>query len=102
MELVLTGRKLDAQEAVRVGIVNRAVPRAELPLATDELLDSVCGKSPAVLRLGRRAFYATDDLPFEQQVEALAAQLSVNAFAEDAMEGIAAFLEKRKPDWKGR
>ena len=102
MELVLTGRRIDAAEAVRLGLINRAVPRAELEKSTQELLDLVSGKSAAVLRLGRRAFYATEDLPFEQQLEALAAQLSLNAFAEDAMEGISAFLEKRKPEWKDR
>ncbi len=102
LELVLTGRKLDAAEAARIGLINRAVPRAQLDQAASEVLDSLCGKSPAVLRLGRRAFNMTEDLPFEAQLEALAAQLSLNALAEDALEGVSAFLEKRKPDWKGR
>jgi len=102
MELVLTGRRIDAAEAVRVGILNRAVPRAELNDRATELVESVASKSAAVLRLGRRAFYATEGLPFEAQLEALASQLTLNAFSEDAMEGISAFLEKRKPDWKGK
>lgn len=102
LELVLTGRRIDAAEAVRVGILNRAVPRAELDARATELVESVASKSAAVLRLGRRAFYATEDLPFEAQLEALASQLTLNSFSEDAMEGISAFLEKRKPDWKGK
>ena len=54
------------------------------------------------LRLGRRAFYATQDLPYEAQLEALCAQLGVNSLAEDAAEGVAAFLQKRKPEFTGR
>jgi enoyl-CoA hydratase/carnithine racemase len=102
LELVLTARKLDAAEALHVGLINRAVPRAELEGRTQELLETLAAKSPAALRLGRRAFYATQDLPYEQQLEALCAQLSLNALAEDALEGVSAFLDKRKPDWKGR
>jgi enoyl-CoA hydratase/carnithine racemase len=102
LELVLTGRKIDAAEARAIGLVNSAVPRAELAQRTSELLEVLCQKSPAALRLGRRAFYSTQDLPYEPQLEALCAQLSLNAQAEDAAEGVAAFLEKRKPEFKGR
>ena len=102
LELVLTARKLDAAEAKGIGLVNRTAPRAELVAQTQDLLETLAAKSPAALRLGRRAFYATQDLPYEQQLEALCAQLSLNALAEDALEGVSAFLDKRKPDWKGR
>jgi len=78
------------------------VPRAELTARADELLETLAAKSPTALRLGRRAFYATQDLPYEQQLEALCAQLSLNASSEDTAEGVAAFLEKRRPDFKGR
>ena len=102
LELMLTGRRIDAAEARAIGLVNSVVPRAELAAKTAELLETLCAKSPASLRLGRRAFYATQDLPYEQQLEALCAQLSLNALAEDAAEGVAAFLEKRKPKFNGR
>jgi enoyl-CoA hydratase len=102
LELVLTGRRIDAAEARAIGLINRAVPRAGLCAAVQELLDLLAQKSPSALRLGRRAFYATQDLPYEAQLEALCAQLSLNAQSEDTAEGVAAFLEKRKPDFKGR
>ena len=102
LELMLTGRKIDAAEARALSLVNFVVPRAQLEERAAELLETLCQKSPVALRLGRRAFYGTQDLPYEQQLEALCAQLSLNALAEDAAEGVAAFLEKRKPDFKGK
>jgi enoyl-CoA hydratase len=102
LDLAFTGRKLGAAEAKAIGLINDAVPRAGLDAAVDALLATLAAKSPAVLRLGRRAFNLTEGLPYEQQLEALCAQLSLNALAEDAMEGLSAFFEKRPPDWKGR
>ncbi|HZR09003.1 MAG TPA: enoyl-CoA hydratase-related protein [Myxococcales bacterium] len=102
LELMLTARRIDAAEARAIGLINRAVPRAELLARAQELLDLLAQKSPSALRLGRRAFYATQDLPYEAQLEALCAQLSINALSEDTAEGVAAFLEKRKPEFKGK
>jgi len=101
LELALTGRRIDAAEAQAIGLLNRVVPRAALQGSASELLEQLAQKSPTALRLGRRAFYATQDLPYEAQLEALCAQFSLNAVSADAAEGIAAFLEKRKPDFKG-
>jgi enoyl-CoA hydratase/carnithine racemase len=102
LDLVLRGRRIGAEEALRIGLVGSVVRRAELEQRTQALLDELCAKSPSAIRLGRRAFYATQDLPYEAQLEALAAMLGVNSATEDAAEGIAAFLEKRKPRWSGR
>lgn len=102
LDLVFTGRQLDAQEALSMGLVNRVVRREGLEAATDELVSGICKKSPAILRLGRRAFMMTEGLPLEQQLEALAAQLSLNALADDALEGLSAFFGKRPPEWKGQ
>jgi enoyl-CoA hydratase/carnithine racemase len=102
LEMVFTARKIDAAEARAIGLVNQVVPRAELEQRARELVETLAAKSPTALRLGRRAFYATQDLPYEQQLEALGAQFSLAMSSEDAAEGVAAFLESRKPDFKGR
>jgi enoyl-CoA hydratase len=102
LELVLTGERIPAARAVELGLVNRAVPRAELDAATSALAQKLCAKSQATLALGRKAFYTAEDLPLAQALEYLAAQLSLNVTLEDAAEGVGAFLEKRKPQWRDR
>jgi enoyl-CoA hydratase/carnithine racemase len=101
-ELVLTGQRISASEAAAWGLINRAVPRAELDAAVSQLAAELAGKSPAIIRLGKRALVQTRDLPLSPALELLASQLSINSLTEDAMEGISSFLEKRPPDWKGR
>jgi len=93
LEMMLTGRRLTAAEALAAGLVNRVVPAAELEAETAKLAADLADKSPAAIGLGLRAFYAAQDLAFE-----LGRVLAL----EDAREGIAAFLGKRKPVWKGK
>ena len=102
LELVLTGERIPAARGVELGLLNRAVPRAEVDAAVSALAQRLCGKSQATLALGRRAFYAAEDLPLEQALEYLASQLSLNVGLEDAAEGVTAFLEKRAPKWRDR
>lgn len=102
LELVLTGDRLTAQQAMEWGLVNRVVPAAELDAATKALADKLAGKSQAILGLGRRAFFTAEDLPLGQAVEFLASQLSLNVLTEDAAEGVTAFLEKRPAKWNDK
>jgi enoyl-CoA hydratase/carnithine racemase len=102
LELMMTGRRVDAEEAQRIGFVHRVVPVDELDEATDALAAVLAAKSPAIMKLGRDSFYAVWDQAAEDALRLLHPMLTVTANTEDAAEGIAAFAEKRAPVWKGR
>jgi enoyl-CoA hydratase len=102
IEMMLTGERLDAREAQQLGLVNHVVPREQLDAKVKEIIDKIVSKSPAILRLGRRAFYTMRDMEYEKALEYLSSVLAINTMAEDVAEGISAFLEKREPQWKGK
>jgi len=102
LEMMLGGERISAAQAVELGFINHAVARAELDNRVDQITAKLSKKSPAVLRLGRRAFYNARDMSYDQALEYLSGMLSLNMQAEDMMEGILAFMEKREPTWKGK
>jgi enoyl-CoA hydratase/carnithine racemase len=102
LEMMLTGRKLDAREALACGLVTRVVPAAELEVETARLAGEIAERSPAAIALGLRAFYRSQDMALEPQLRHLEGELGRVLALEDAAEGIAAFLGKRRPVWKGR
>lgn len=102
LEMMLTGGRIDAQEAMQLGLVNHVVPRDQLDAKVDEIAQKIAKKSPATLRLGRRAFYTMRDMEYEKALEYLSSMLAINTQAEDVAEGIASFMEKRDPVWKGK
>ena len=102
LELLLTGDKIRGKDVVDLGWANRVVTRDAFPAAVADLAKKLASKSPAILNLGRRAWYAMGDMSFEQAIEYLQAMLTVNTLTEDAAEGIGAFLQKRDPAWKGK
>src|SRR5256886_3109208 len=102
LELMLTGRRVKADEAERIGFVTKVVSVDELDAATDELASQLASKSPAIMKLGRDSFYAVWDSSAADALNYLHTMLTINTMTEDAAEGIAAFAEKREPNWKGR
>jgi len=102
LELMMTGRRVGAQEALKIGFVNRVVPVDELDDAVAEVTSVLAAKSPAVMKLGRDAFYAVLDQDAEHALRLLQAGLTLVTQTDDAAEGILAFQEKREPKWSGR
>jgi len=102
LELQMTGRRVDAAEAARIGFVNRVVPVAGLDAVVDELAATLAAKSPLVMRWGRDAFYRVLEMDADSALDLLQGMLTVHTLSGDAAEGVAAFAEKRDPVWKGR
>lgn len=102
MQLLLTGRLHDAETALRMGLVNEVVAPDRLAAATDELADEIATKSPYAIALGKRSFYRQLELDTAAAYDFAGEVAARNAGAADAQEGVAAFLEKRPPDWPGR
>src|SRR5215210_3595248 len=102
MEMLLTGDFISAEEALAEGLVNRVVPAEDLDAETLEPAEKIAEASPIVVGVGKQAFYRQVEMPVEQAYAYTKEIMAFNASFADAQEGMCAFLEKRKPEWKGR
>src|SRR5215207_6866462 len=102
MEMLLTGDFISAEDALAEGLVNRVVPAEELEAETRKLAEKIVDASPLVVGVGKQAFYRQIEMPVEQAYAYTKEIMSFNASFADAQEGMCAFLEKRKPEWKGK
>ena len=102
LEMLLSGEFIDAHTAAEWGLVNRVVPADELEEATRALADKIASASPYTVRIGKQAFYRQIDLLQHAAYEYTRDVMVENTRADDAQEGMSAFLQKRNPTWKGR
>jgi len=102
LEMLLTGRMISAREAEQYGLVNKVVPGNQLAAETKALAEKIAEASPLTLSIGKEAFYTQVNLADTEAYDHAKWVIVTNLFAEDAKEGLSAFLEKRKPTWKGK
>jgi enoyl-CoA hydratase/carnithine racemase len=101
MEMLLTGEAIDATTAVEWGLVNRVVPADKLDDAVRELVEAIACSSSYTVGLGKKAFYDQVDHGEREAYGRSQTVMAENALAEDAQEGMSAFLQKRPPVWRG-
>jgi len=99
LEMCLTGEPIDAEQALRIALVNYVVPAAELDSKVDWLVGKICDTSPTALRMGKGALRSIREQNFRPGLEFAQRMIAALAQSADAREGAAAFLEKRKPNW---
>jgi len=102
MEMLLTGDFIDAQAALERGLVNRIVPDNELDAEVKKLTDAIVSKSPVAVRSGKRMFYRQLEVGLADAYTVASEVMACDMVTEDAQEGIDAFIEKRKAEWRGR
>lgn len=102
MEMLLTGDMTPAARAAQIGLINRAVPAADLRRTAMEMAASIASKSAMTLAVGKRAFYDQLDMTLAQAYDHASDVMVRNMLARDAQEGMGAFIEKRSPEWQDR
>jgi Enoyl-CoA hydratase/carnithine racemase len=102
MDLLLTARRIDAEEALQMGLVNKVVPMGELDTAVKEYVDQILRCAPLSVRAVKSVVNRTSDMTARQAASQLLPPVVAALRSADATEGVAAFRERREPQWQGR
>jgi enoyl-CoA hydratase/carnithine racemase len=102
LEMILTGNIISAPEAQQLGLINKVVPSDDLEAETMKFAEKIAEKSPLAVQIGKTGVYAMSEIPYHQAVDYMDELFASLCGTEDAIEGINAFMEKRKPVWKNK
>jgi enoyl-CoA hydratase/carnithine racemase len=102
LEMILTGETIDAEEALRIGLVNKVVPKKDLMKVTMKMAEEMATKGPIALRYAKEAIYKGMDMTLEQGLRLEAGLYLLIHTSKDRTEGIQAFREKRTPKFEGK
>tara|TARA_B100000029_G_scaffold187386_1_gene184862 strand:- start:1120 stop:1908 length:789 start_codon:yes stop_codon:yes gene_type:complete len=102
MKMLLTGEPIDARYAKEIGLINDHFPISELETEVFKLAEKIASKSNLTIKIGKKAFYKQLEMPLSKAYKYTSKVMTENMMSFDAKEGIAAFLEKRKPSWKNK
>jgi enoyl-CoA hydratase/carnithine racemase len=99
MEMLLTGKMVSAEDAQRIGLINRVVAPIELSAATTKLAELIASKPSKTVKIGKEAFYRQLEMGLSEAYDYASQVMTANMLAAEAEEGIGAFVEKREPKW---
>lgn len=102
MEMMFTGERISAAEAEEMGLITGCVPREKLDDRVESTLSAIRQNAPVAIRIGRQAMAEIEDMDLKDAIPFLHRRLLAVLNTEDAAEGLTAFFQKRKPEWKGR
>tara|TARA_Y100001970_G_scaffold289934_1_gene421832 strand:+ start:1198 stop:1974 length:777 start_codon:yes stop_codon:yes gene_type:complete len=102
MKMLLTGEPIDAKYAKEIGLINDFFSKTRLNKEVLKIAKSIASKSNITIKIGKQAFYKQLEMPLRQAYTYTSKMMTLNMMANDAKEGISAFLEKRKPKWKNK
>ncbi|MBY4594235.1 enoyl-CoA hydratase [bacterium BD-1] len=100
MEMLLTGKFIDAPEALERGLINRVVLADQLDTAIEELLDAICAKPREAVAVGKQLFYQQREIGIEAAYQLAGQAMACNMMFDVAQEGVQAFIDKREPAWR--
>ncbi len=102
LDLLFTGKRIDADRAKEIGLVTSTVPADDFEAELDDLIDTLAANSPVLIGMGKEAYYEQRDMGFGEALSYLKEMITLIAMSDETEEGINAFLTDSEPEWRGR